>query len=152
VSVTEHLGGAAVTTIEAATGSIKAEQRRPREGEKKTVQDRGKKPNKTERKKIHRAKKKKIEKTQTKKPKKTNINITVSSIPPCKSEKGRTQSVSCDLHHHRNKRKTEGGSHTQTRTKSPCCKPPRDLQKQVSRSHSLFILVWNCANVRTVRR
>jgi hypothetical protein len=32
------------------------------------------------------------------------------------------------------------------------CKPPRDLQKQVSRSHSLFILVWNCANVRTVRR
>jgi len=116
---------------------------------KKTEQDRGKKPSKTERKIIHR---KKTKKTQTKKPRKTNINITVSSNSPCKSEKGRTQAASRDLHHHRNKRKTKGGSHTQTRTKSPSCKPPRDLQKQVSRSHSLFILVWNCANVRTVRR
>jgi len=116
---------------------------------KKIEQDRGKKPSKTERKKIHR---KKTEKSQIKKPRKTNINITVSSNSPCKSEKGRTQAASCDLHHHRNKRKTKGGSHTQTRTKSLSCKPPRDLQKQVSRSHSLFILVWNCANVRTVRR
>jgi hypothetical protein len=49
--------GATVTTTEVATGSIKAKQRRPSEGEKKTEQDRGKKPSKTERKKIHRAKK-----------------------------------------------------------------------------------------------
>jgi hypothetical protein len=63
--VTEHLGeGAAVTTTEAAAGSIKAEQRRPHLREKKktesktgrkqsktggkTGQDRGKKPIKTE--------------------------------------------------------------------------------------------------------
>jgi hypothetical protein len=105
--VTEHLGGAAVTTTEAATGSIKAEQRQPHEGDKKQSKTEGRNPAKQrERKYIE--PKKKTEKTQTKKPKKININITVSSIPPCKSKKGRTQAASCDLHHHRNKRKTEG--------------------------------------------
>ena len=59
-SVTEHLGeGPAVITIEAVAGSIKAEQRRPRERvdrarqREETERDRGKKPSKTERKKIH---------------------------------------------------------------------------------------------------
>jgi len=88
----------AVTTTEAATGSIKAEQRRPREGEAKKKKNRGR-----QRKEAH-----KTETNTSSKPRKP-INIIVFSIAPCKPENGRTQAASRDLHHHLNKRKTERG-------------------------------------------
>jgi len=135
--------------------AIKAIER-PRTKKKEGKQEPQKKQSKTEgRNPAKQRERKYTEKNREnaiKETQKTNINITISSNSPCKSEKGRTQAASCDLHHHRNKRKTKGGNHTLTRTKSPSCKPPRDLQKQVSHSHSLHSCLElckckNCAKV-----
>jgi hypothetical protein len=64
--------GAAVTT-EAAVGSIKAEQRRPRGGEKKQSKTEGRNPAK-QRKKIHRKKQRKRNKETQKKPTLTSLS------------------------------------------------------------------------------
>jgi len=70
----------AVTTTEVAAGSIKAEQRRPREEEEKnTKEDRGKKPIKQRQKKVH---KKKTETNTSSKPRKPTLISLSSQSPP----------------------------------------------------------------------
>jgi hypothetical protein len=121
------------------------EKNRARQGEKQGKTE-GRNPAK-QRKKIHR----KTEKTQTKKPRKNQLNITVSSIPPAnqRKEEPEQQAVTFII---TGKKENRRSRRTQTRTKSPSYKLPRDLQKQVSHSHFLFILVLivqmrNCAKV-----
>jgi len=112
------------------------------QGEEKQSKTEGRNPAK-QRKKIHRKNRENANKETQKKPTLTSP----SPQFPLQIRKRKNPSSKPWPSSSPEQKENRRSRRTQTRTKSPSYKPPRDLQKQVSRSHFLFILVFNYANV-----